>query len=71
MLDQGIKRSARYRQLQSFGKTELEIQQYFKTPARMTIFSWKGDIDTLMRPIDSVKYYKLLLRINLLELIIY
>jgi penicillin-binding protein 1A len=68
VLDQGIKRSDRYRQLQSFGKTELEIQQDFKTPARMTIFSWKGDIDTLMRPIDSVKYYKLLLRNSLMSM---
>jgi len=34
----------------------------------MTIFSWKGDIDTLMRPIDSIKYYKLLLRNALMSM---
>ena len=68
LLDQGIKRSDRYRQLQAFGKTEEEIQQDFNTPARMTIFSWKGNIDTLMRPIDSVKYYKLLLRNALMSM---
>ena len=68
LLDQGIKRSDRYRQLQTLGRTELEIQQDFLTPARMTIFSWKGDIDTLMRPIDSIKYYKLLLRNALMSM---
>jgi penicillin-binding protein 1A len=68
LLDQGIKRSDRYRQLQAFGKTEAEIQQDFNTPAKMTIFSWKGNIDTLMRPIDSLKYYKLLLRNALMSM---
>jgi penicillin-binding protein 1A len=68
LLDQGIKRSDRYRQLQTLGRTELEIQQDFLTPGRMTIFSWKGNIDTLMRPIDSVKYYKLLLRNALMSM---
>jgi penicillin-binding protein 1A len=62
LIDQGMKRSDRYRMLQEIGKTEEEILKDFNTPARMTIFSWKGNIDTLMRPIDSIKYYKLMLR---------
>ena len=32
------------------------------TPVRLTVFSWEGDIDTLMSPIDSLKYYKRFLR---------
>lgn len=61
-IDQGIKRSDRYKALKSEGKTDDEITQDFNTPTKLTIFTWKGNIDTLMKPIDSVKYYKLLLR---------
>ncbi len=62
LLDQGMKRSDRYRQLSAEGKTEDEILRDFNTPTKMTVFSWKGDIDTLMKPIDSIRYYKLILR---------
>ncbi len=62
LLQQGMKRSDRYQQLKSEGKSEDEIQEDFQRPVKMTIFSWKGDIDTLMRPIDSIRYYKLMLR---------
>ncbi|WP_276359119.1 transglycosylase domain-containing protein [Daejeonella sp. H1SJ63] len=62
LIDQGMRRSDRYQQLKSEGKSEEEILQNFKTPARMSIFSWRGEIDTLMRPLDSIKYYKLMLR---------
>jgi len=61
-IDQGIKRSDRYKALKLEGKSDEEIMADFKTPTRLTIFSWKGNIDTLMKPVDSVKYYKLLLR---------
>ena len=61
-IDQGMKRSDRYKSLKLEGKTDEEIKQDFNTPSKLTIFTWKGNIDTLMKPIDSVKYYKLLLR---------
>jgi penicillin-binding protein 1A len=61
-IEQGIKRSDRYKALKLDGKSEEEIKKDFNTPTRLTIFTWKGDIDTLMRPVDSVKYYKMLLR---------
>lgn len=59
---QGVKRSDRYKALVAEGKSEEEINADFNTPSKLTIFTWKGNIDTLMKPIDSVKYYKLLLR---------
>jgi len=59
---QGMKRSDRYKALQLDGKTDEEIQKDFNTPTKLTIFTWKGDVDTVMKPIDSVKYYKMLLR---------
>ena len=62
LIDQGIKRSDRYHQLKADGKSSEEIMEDFQRPVKMTIFSWRGDIDTVMRPIDSVRYYKLMLR---------
>ncbi|WP_342329599.1 transglycosylase domain-containing protein [Pedobacter sp. FW305-3-2-15-E-R2A2] len=61
-IEQGVKRSDRYKALQLEGKSEEEIKADFNTPTRLSIFTWKGNVDTLMKPIDSVKYYKLLLR---------
>lgn len=61
-IEQGVRRSDRYKALQLEGKTTEEIKKDFNTPTRLNIFTWKGDIDTLMKPIDSVKYYKMLLR---------
>ncbi len=62
LLEQGIKRSERYQQLREEGLTEGDILKNFKTPTKMSIYTWKGDRDTVMTPLDSVKYYKLLLR---------
>ncbi|MBP8067614.1 MAG: transglycosylase domain-containing protein, partial [Pedobacter sp.] len=58
----GMKMSDRYKSLKLEGKTDEEIETDFNTPTNLSIFSWKGNIDTVMKPIDSVKYYKLLLR---------
>lgn len=68
VLEQGIKRSQRYQQLVAEGKSPEEINENFGTPAEMTIFSWRGDIDTLMKPLDSVKYYKMMLRNALMSM---
>ncbi len=61
-LEQGMRRSDRYKALKLEGKSDEEIQADFNTPTPLTLFSWKGNIDTVMKPMDSVKYYKLLLR---------
>jgi penicillin-binding protein 1A len=39
-----------------------EINRLFNTPTPMSIFSWKGEIDTVMTPMDSIRYYKRYLR---------
>lgn len=61
-IEQGVKRSDRYKALTLEGKSEEEIKADFNTPVKLTIFSWRGNIDTVMKPIDSVRYYKMLLR---------
>ncbi len=68
LLDQGMKRSDRYRQLLTEDKSVAEIREDFNTPTRMTIFTWRGNRDTIMKPIDSIKYYKLMLRNSVMSM---
>jgi penicillin-binding protein 1A len=68
LLDRGMKGSDRYAQSISDGKSPDEIRDEFNTPAKMTIFTWHGDVDTVMKPIDSIKYYKLMLRNSVMSM---
>ena len=58
IITSAMKRSERYRCLKTGGFSYQEIVKNFKTPTPMRIFSWKGDLDTVMSPWDSIKYYK-------------
>ncbi len=58
VVDLTMKRSERYRMLRANGATEFEIRKSFNTPLPMKRWSWKGEKDTLMSPLDSIKYYK-------------
>jgi len=62
VIQQAVKRSDRYLQLQDIGKTEEEIDAEMHKPIRMEIFTWNGRKDTLLSPIDSIRYYKMMLR---------
>lgn len=68
LLDQGMFRSDRYKQLQLEGKSEEEIRENFNTPDTVNLFTWHGDIDTLMKPIDSIVYTKMTLRNALMSM---
>ncbi|MBN2636991.1 MAG: transglycosylase domain-containing protein [Prolixibacteraceae bacterium] len=57
LLDRLIRQSERYRVLNNRGLSFREIKQNFNTPVDMTVFSWNGEIDTTMTPMDSIKYY--------------
>lgn len=59
LLKRGMRQSERWRHMKyDLGKTEEEIIASFDKPVQMEIFSWKGEIDTIMKPIDSMLYYK-------------
>ena len=58
LIDLGMKRSERYMDLKRKKVSEAEIQRIFNTPVRMKVFSWQGEKDTTMTPLDSIKYYK-------------
>lgn len=68
VIEQGMKRSARFSELNANGITEDSIRKVFNTKIRMSVFSWKGDIDTLMSPLDSVKYYKMILQTGMMSM---
>ena len=58
IMNSAKKRSERYKNMTKAGASEEEIEKAFVTPTDMTVFSWKGDIDTTMTPLDSIRYYK-------------
>lgn len=62
LLDYGMRRSERYRVLKASGLSEAEIRKNFDVPVKMRIFSWQGEKDTIMSPMDSIKYYKYFLQ---------
>lgn len=68
VVDQGMKRSARYAELKEAGVPEDSIRKNFNTKIRMSIFTWNGDKDTLMSPLDSVKYYKMILQTGMMSM---
>jgi len=47
---------------------EADIPKVFDTPVKMRVFSWRGEIDTVMSPMDSIRYYKSFLQSGLLSL---
>jgi len=68
LLDQGMFRSDRYKQLQLEGKSEDEIRENFNTPDSLELFTWHGLVDTLMKPIDSMVFSKMMLRNSLMSM---
>lgn len=56
-LQKEVKKSRRYQRLKKAGKSEEEIKTIFDQKVDMTIFSWDGEKDTKMTPLDSIKYY--------------
>lgn len=58
LMDRARKASERWRQMSSQGKSESEIIKSFSVKTDMTVFTWKGERDTIMTPNDSIRYYK-------------
>jgi len=63
-----MKRSERWRKMRISGKSEQEMFDSFQVEVPMTIFSWKGDIDTIMKPIDSIRYYKHFMQVGMMSM---
>jgi penicillin-binding protein 1A len=68
IMKSAMRRTDRYRSLKNEGYSESEIIKNFKTKTDMTIFSWRGDIDTTMSPWDSIRYFKSILRASFMAM---
>ena len=68
ILETSMKRTDRYRSLKNAGMPMDSIKAEFNRPVRMNIFSWDGPIDTVMSPMDSIRYYKWFLQASLISI---
>lgn len=63
-----VRQCERYRVLKESGASDDEIQKSFRTPVSMSIFTYHGMVDTVMTPIDSIRYYKSFLRTGFMSI---
>jgi len=68
LLHNKARRSERWRKMRASGKDEDAIWASFQKPVEMEVFSWNGDRDTLMSPLDSIRYYKHFLRASMMSM---
>lgn len=68
IMERAMRQSDRYRIMKKNGATEEEIIAAFNTKEDMQVFSYNGTIDTVMTPMDSLKYYKYFLRTGVVSM---
>ena len=68
ILGRAMRLSDRYRIMKNAGASEAEIKKAFNTPEEMSVFSWNGEKDTVMTPMDSIRYYKFFLRAGFMSM---
>lgn len=62
ILTRAMHQTDRYRLMKKSGMKEAEMRKVFDTPVDMRVFSWTGPVDTIMSPMDSIRYHKSFLR---------
>lgn len=67
LLLSAMRRSDRYYHGKTRGLNDAQIIEEFKVPARMKVFSYRGEVDTVMTPMDSIRYYKFFLQSGLMS----
>jgi len=71
IMERAMKNSARWKSMKRQGASENEIRSSFRKEAEMTVFDWNSDSfekDTVMTPIDSIRYYKTFLRTAMMSM---
>lgn len=68
ILVRSMRQSDRYRVMRQQGASEEEIRAAFNKPTEMTVFTYHGDIDTVMSPMDSIRYVKSFLRAGFMSM---
>ena len=62
ILMRSVRQCDRYRVMKAAGASEDDIMKAFHTKTEMSVFTYHGEIDTVMTPLDSIRYYKTFLR---------
>lgn len=68
ILNRSIRQSERRRVMKAAGYSDDKIMKAFNTPREMTVFTYQGEKDTIMTPLDSIKYYKHFLRAGFMSM---
>ena len=68
LLERTAYRTERWRKMKMSGFEKDDILASFEKEVPMRVFSWKGEIDTIMTPMDSIRYYKYFLRASLMSM---
>ena len=68
IMDKAMKSTDRWRIMKEDDKSDEEIIASFKVKTKMKVFSWEGEVDTLMTPTDSIRYYKHFLQTGLMSM---
>lgn len=68
IMKNGMHRSPRYRKMRRRGVSKDSIMKVFKQKKEMKVFSWQGEVDTVMTPWDSIRYYKSILQAGLMSM---
>lgn len=66
LLLRSLRQSDRYYVMRARGVPEDSIMAAFNRPAKMRVFTWKGERDTIMTPLDSIRYYKYFIRSSIM-----
>ena len=68
IMERAVLQSERYRVMKANGASDEEIHRAFHTPTDMSVFTYHGDLDTTMTPIDSIRYVKSFLRAGFMSM---
>ena len=68
IMERAVLQSERYRAMKAAGASDKEIHTAFHTPTDMSVFTYHGDLDTVMTPIDSIRYVKSFLRAGFMSM---
>jgi Membrane carboxypeptidase/penicillin-binding protein len=68
ILMRSVRQSERYRVLKENGASDAEIDKSFRTKTEMSVFTYHGEIDTIMTPLDSIRYLKAFLRTGFMSM---
>ena len=68
ILTDAMKHTERYITMKANKATDKEIEKAFNKKGKTTVFSWRGDIDTLLSPMDSIRYFKKILQCGFMSM---